>query len=90
MQFLNNENDDPERLFNISRYIKGFMYMLIDTHCHINLMVKKEFDQPLTPQEIECAEAIIKECTHAGVTTIINVGTSVIESKNCIALRTTI
>lgn len=60
--------------------------MLVDTHCHINMMVKKSFDILLTPEEISAAQLIVKQAHARNVDTIINVGTSVIESKNCIAL----
>jgi TatD DNase family protein len=60
--------------------------MLVDTHCHINIMVKDTFDTPLTEDTIAAARTIIDEAAAHGVTTIINVGTSVIESHNCIAL----
>lgn len=60
--------------------------MLIDTHCHINIMVKKEFDVPLKAEELEAAQSIVGEAAHHGVTRIINVGTSLIESINCIEL----
>lgn len=60
--------------------------MLIDTHCHINMMVKKEFDAPLNPDEIKSAHIIIDEARAHDVSYIINVGTNLIESKNCIAL----
>ena len=60
--------------------------MLIDTHCHINFMVKKEFNTALTPDQFLMAEKIIAEAHAHDVTGIINVGTSIIESKNCIAL----
>ena len=60
--------------------------MLIDTHCHINLMVKKEFDIPLSDDELEASEVIIEAAKTAGVTRIINVGTNLIESKNSITL----
>lgn len=63
--------------------------MLIDTHCHINNMVKKEFDIPLTPTELAAAKNIITQAAHADVTTIINVGTSYVESLNCIELAKT-
>lgn len=49
-------------------------------------MVKKTFDQPLTEQEIEYARIIIQEAEQLDVTTIINVGTSLVESQNCIEL----
>ncbi len=60
--------------------------MLIDTHCHINMMVKKDFDVPLTQQQINDAKIIIDQAAQHNVTQIINVGTSMIESFNCIAL----
>lgn len=60
--------------------------MLIDTHAHLNIMVKKKFDAMLTPNELEDAKEIIKECAQEGVTRFINVGTSLVESRNCIAL----
>ena len=60
--------------------------MLVDTHCHINMMVKKTFDTPFTPSELEQAAAIINQAVDNNITVIINVGTSLIESKNCIQL----
>jgi len=60
--------------------------MLIDTHCHINMMVKTEFDTPMQPDDFMAARNIINESCAADVTTIINVGTSLIESNNCIEL----
>lgn len=59
---------------------------LIDTHCHINMMVKKTFDEPLQLSEINAAQDILQEAEQLDVTTIINVGTSLMESKNCIEL----
>lgn len=60
--------------------------MLIDTHCHINMMVKQKFDILLTPQEITQAGTVMQEAKNRGVHYIINVGTSVIESENCVTL----
>jgi len=60
--------------------------MLVDTHCHINIMLKKKFDIPLTQKQLSFSETIAKEAADNGVTDIINVGTSVIESRNCIQL----
>lgn len=62
------------------------MFPLIDTHCHINMMVKKEFDRLMSREEYQHAQAIIADAASAQVTTIINVGTSLIESRNCIEL----
>ncbi len=60
--------------------------MLIDTHCHINSMVKKDFDVLLTNEQLQQAEPIIREANSCDVQVIINVGTSLMESKNCLAL----
>jgi len=62
----------------------------IDTHCHLNMMVKKEFDRLLTPDELKKGSLIAQEAFHKGVTTIINVGTSIPESLNCISLAQSI
>lgn len=60
--------------------------MLVDTHCHLNMMVKSDFDTPLTTKQISAATTIVQESVAVGVTKIINVGTSFIESKNCVTL----
>ena len=60
--------------------------MLIDTHSHINMMVKQTFDTPLDVHQLNLAKIIIDDSHKADVTTFINVGTSLIESKNCIML----
>lgn len=60
--------------------------MLIDTHCHINAMIKENFDRLLTIKEFPHASTIIQEADRAGVKKIINVGTSLIESINCVEL----
>ncbi len=60
--------------------------MLIDTHCHLNIMVKKAFDVPLTEADFGPADAIVNEAAQAGVTKILNVGTSLVESINCFEL----
>lgn len=60
--------------------------MLVDTHCHMNMMVKEAFDRPLTTQEVAQAQPIVHQAQLQEVTTIINVGTSLVESNNCVAL----
>ena len=60
--------------------------MFIDTHCHINMMVKKSFDTTMSKEELQHAVQIAKTAHDKGITRIINVGTSLIESKNCIAI----
>lgn len=58
----------------------------IDTHCHINIMVKSEFDRLLSDAEITAASEIIDSAAQKQVTQIINVGTNLIESENCLRL----
>jgi TatD DNase family protein len=60
--------------------------MLIDTHCHINMMVKETFDTLLHKSDIITIKNIIDDAHKDDVTYIINVGTSVIESENCIQI----
>ena len=60
--------------------------MLIDTHCHINIMIKKDFDTPITETMFHAAQEIVQDANHHGVRHIINVGTSLIESLNCVEL----
>lgn len=59
---------------------------LIDTHCHINMMVKKTFDSPLTQENLNEARAIVQQADEHNVKVIINVGTSLVESRNCVVL----
>lgn len=49
-------------------------------------MVKQEFNKPLQPAEYEVAQKIVDEAAQFGITKIINVGTSLIESENSIEL----
>ena len=60
--------------------------MFVDTHCHLNIMVKKEFDTLLSEEHFPIAHEIIAQARDAGVTQIVNVGTSLPESQNCVAL----
>ncbi len=63
--------------------------MLVDTHCHINMMVKTTFDTPLEKSHIPQAEIIVRQAQEHGVSLIINVGTRAIENENCILLAQT-
>jgi TatD DNase family protein len=60
--------------------------MLIDTHCHINMMTKKNFDVLMHEDEFNVARNIIDDAKKNDVSLIINVGTSLPESQNCVAL----
>lgn len=63
--------------------MKGLV-MFVDTHCHLNMMVKKQPDVLLKEEEFLFIEKILNDSKIAGINKIINVGTSVIESKNSI------
>ncbi len=60
--------------------------MFIDTHCHMNMMIKKEFDVPLSDNYYPTALGIVEACQRIHIDMIINVGTSRVESDNCITL----
>jgi TatD DNase family protein len=64
--------------------------MLIDTHCHINIMLRgyktKSMYTQLTLDEKILAQTILQQAADHDVTTIINVGTDLIESVTCIKL----
>jgi TatD DNase family protein len=63
--------------------------MLIDTHCQLNLMVKKDFNRALTDTEIAAAKIIIDEAKSAGISPIVTIGSSPSESENCVRLADT-
>lgn len=62
--------------------------MLIDTHCHMNVIVRnyieKNFFNLLSLEEVELCKKIIHDASANKVSTIINVGTDLIESLTCI------
>ena len=60
--------------------------MLIDTHCHLNLLIKNSFDVPLTQEDIQKAELFVTEAAESGVNQILTIGTNLIESTNCVML----
>lgn len=65
--------------------------MFIDTHCHLNIMVKKDSpdawrDLPLKESDFPLIEQMIYQAQQNHVSTIINVGTTLQESKNSIAI----
>jgi len=60
--------------------------MLVDTHCHVNIMVKEKFDTPIEQDGFVLAAAITQEAAQEQVEYILNVGTSIIECQNCIEL----
>jgi TatD DNase family protein len=61
-------------------------WYLVDTHCHLNLLVNPTFNTSLTDQHLKQAAPFIEAAQQENVLKIINVGTSIIDSQNCIAL----
>lgn len=60
--------------------------MLVDTHSHLNIIVKNTFDTLMQTEDFIKSRNIIEESATNGVATLINVGTSLNESINCIEL----
>lgn len=60
--------------------------MLIDTHCHINMIIKKDFDILLSDKDLEAVQIIINQSSDNDVKFLLNVGTSLIESINSVKL----
>ncbi len=70
-------------------YVKNWLnkdFMLIDTHCHLNLLIKNGFDVPLIQEDIQKAALFITEAAESGVNQILTIGTNLIESNNCVLL----
>jgi TatD DNase family protein len=60
--------------------------MLTDTHCHLNILAKEKFDVLLQEHDYQAIPNIINAASQKKVSQIINVGTSLVESLNCIEL----
>lgn len=60
--------------------------MFIDTHCHLNMMVQKERDKALTAAQIEELATVVADAQKAGLTHLVNVGTTLTETQNSLAL----
>ena len=60
--------------------------MLIDTHCHINLMVKDNFDTLLQSSNLPDVKKIITQAEDNGISTIINIGSSHIDNQDSLML----
>jgi len=73
------------KIFSNEEFYQEFI-VLIDTHCHVNILIKKKFDTPLDETCLPSAQKIIQEAEQQNVSQVINIGTSVTESQNCIFL----
>jgi TatD DNase family protein len=60
--------------------------MFIDTHCHLNIMAPKQPLEPLQEHHFAHITDAVEEAARAGVTTIINVGTDLVESAASIII----
>ena len=60
--------------------------MLTDTHCHLNIISKEKFDVLLNEHDYLIIPSILAAAKEKQITHIINVGTSLIESINCIEI----
>jgi TatD DNase family protein len=63
--------------------------MLIDTHCHINLMVKNNFDTLLQLSDLPNIKEIITQAYNNGISTIINIGSNHIDNHDSLILAKT-
>ena len=60
--------------------------MFVDTHCHLNMVVKKEFNVCLEESHFALIKHVIQDAHGAGVSKIVNVGTSLQESINSVEI----
>lgn len=60
--------------------------MFIDTHCHLNIMVDKQPNQPLEEIHLNAIKDFIDEAYNVDVRQIVNIGTTLAESINSITL----
>lgn len=60
--------------------------MFIDTHCHLNLLAKKDLETLLTVEQVDSLKLILLRAKEQKVEIILTIGTSVIESNNCILI----
>lgn len=60
--------------------------MFIDTHCHLEMLAHKGETVALTSEEIQQAKIFIDRAHANAVEKIITIGTSLVDSLNCIAI----
>ncbi len=60
--------------------------MFVDTHCHLNMIVKRESDISLTKNHLLMVEEVIREASLVGVGKILTIGTSLVESINSVMM----
>jgi TatD DNase family protein len=60
--------------------------MFVDTHCHLPMMVKKEFDTKLQKNHFPLIQKILDDAKQNNVERIITIATSIPESHNAITI----
>ncbi|MDQ5940808.1 MAG: TatD DNase family protein [Candidatus Dependentiae bacterium] len=60
--------------------------MMIDTHCHLNIMADKKPEELLRSEHFPAIEQFLREAAASNLSYLITVGTSIPESQNCVAL----
>jgi len=60
--------------------------MLVDTHCHLNMIIKERSGAPLEAEDIVAAQHVVADAAAAGVGAIIDSGVNLVESRNSVAL----
>ncbi|HVW99936.1 MAG TPA: TatD family hydrolase [Candidatus Babeliaceae bacterium] len=60
--------------------------MLIDTHCHLTMIIKDNFDSTIQEHDILAAQNIVTQAEQHGVGIIVDIGTNLQQSLNCIRL----
>ena len=58
----------------------------IDTHCHLDVLLRMNFEDLLTQSEIDAVGDLVQRAESKGVTDFICVGTNLVGSKNSVAL----
>ncbi len=60
--------------------------MFIDTHCHLNMIVKEEINVPISQNQLLLVDPVLKEAKEQKVDKILTIGTNLIESINSIEI----
>ena len=60
--------------------------MFVDTHCHLNMIIKKDSDKFVTHGQVLEIAKVVNRAKKKGVIKIITIGTSLIESQNSIII----
>lgn len=55
--------------------------MLIDTHCHMNMIINKDLNKPFSRDDYQRAINIVEEAKNNNILKIINIGTNLTDSK---------